>query len=40
MADKQELEVQQKREVDTSRESTRPTRAFVPVPTSTKAKMP
>lgn len=30
MAQKQELEVQRKREVDTSRESTRPTRAFVP----------
>jgi HSP20 family molecular chaperone IbpA len=30
MADKRELEVQQKREVDVSRESTRPTRAFIP----------
>ena len=30
MADKQELEVQQKREVDAPREATRPTRAFVP----------
>ena len=30
MAEKKELEVRQKREVDTSREPTRPTRAFVP----------
>lgn len=30
MAEKQELEVSQKREVDTSREPTRPTRTFVP----------
>ena len=30
MAKKQELEVQEKREVDASEESTRPTRAFVP----------
>ena len=30
MAKKQELEVQEKREVDASKESTRPTRAFVP----------
>jgi HSP20 family molecular chaperone IbpA len=30
MAEKQELQVREKREVDTARESTRPTRAFVP----------
>jgi HSP20 family molecular chaperone IbpA len=30
MAKKQELQVQEKREVNASRESTRPTRAFVP----------
>jgi HSP20 family molecular chaperone IbpA len=30
MAKKQELQVQEKREIDASRESTRPTRAFVP----------
>ena len=30
MAKKQELEVQEKREVDASKESTRPARAFVP----------
>jgi HSP20 family protein len=30
MAEKQELQVREKREADTSREATRPTRAFVP----------
>ena len=30
MAKKQELQIQEKREVDASRESTRPTRAFIP----------
>ena len=30
MAEKQDLQVREKREVDTSREATRPTRAFVP----------
>ena len=30
MAENQELQVREKREVDTSREATRPTRAFVP----------
>ena len=30
MAENQELQVREKREVDTSREATKPTRAFVP----------
>ena len=30
MAEKQDLQVREKREVDTSREATKPTRAFVP----------